>query len=351
MLAAGKWNAKGHAQTGRLLQTLSDKSNNILYTDEAWWGDDKEQLPDASYADGVLIGIQSTLTNLIVAPNKIGDRYEQIGIHVSQDVRGVTSTHAGATGRAAVYARGSSNTGGNSSQPQANHSSGNDGRGGGHDRLAAQGVVARGLVGEGAAADGTKETRAEVLSTYRVTLTKNKGANAWMINAFEVHEDASGMDYGKPAPTEHHPYSARDGAGASSVASDSKQAAQAAKSDTQPHSRRGRGMGAESTSSLTKIGDIDKQSVDAGQQPATAADVQAIKSAATAAVGKKRAAKVEVLTRDEVGKRSGLERLIGDTSEQQQANGMRKATPPPTCKPKKSASRRLQRKSNQNNSG
>ena len=49
--------------------------------------------------------------------------------------------------------------------------------------------------------------------------------------------------------------------------------------------------------------------------------MQAIKSAATAAVGQKRAAKVDVLTRDEVGKRSGLERLMGVTKAQQEAEG------------------------------
>ena len=58
-----------------------------------------------------------------------------------------------------------------------------------------------------------------------------------------------------------------------------------------------------------------------GSNTATPADVQAIKSAATAAVGQKRAAKVDVLTRDEVGKRSGLERLMGVTKAQQEAEG------------------------------
>ena len=58
-----------------------------------------------------------------------------------------------------------------------------------------------------------------------------------------------------------------------------------------------------------------------GSNTATPADVQAIKSAATAAVGQKRAAKVDVLTRDEAGKRSGLERLMGVTKAQQEAEG------------------------------
>ena len=75
-----KWNAVGYAATGDLLKTLVDRGNHVLYTDEAWWlkGD---QLADKDRADATLAQINNTLSNLTVAPQKVGNRHEQLGIH------------------------------------------------------------------------------------------------------------------------------------------------------------------------------------------------------------------------------------------------------------------------------
>ncbi len=87
---------------------------------------------------------------------------------------------------------------------------------------------------------------------YRVALRKNKGSNAWVLTAFGLSEGASGKGYDNTAPTGSTPTLSRDATGASNAASDSQRAAKAASSDTQPHSQRGRGLGADSNNSVAK---------------------------------------------------------------------------------------------------
>lgn len=87
-----KWNAAGYAATRDLLKTLADRRNHILYTDEAWWRR-SDQLPDNVQAGRILGEINGTLSNLIVAPEKVGNRYEQLGIHnPGAAVRGAAGT-------------------------------------------------------------------------------------------------------------------------------------------------------------------------------------------------------------------------------------------------------------------
>ncbi|MDO5638639.1 MAG: hypothetical protein Q4G28_02095 [Neisseria sp.] len=104
-----------------------------------------------------------------------------------------------------------------------------------------------------------------------VGLRKSKGSNAWMVTAFEVYEDANGKGYDNTVPTDSNATLSRVGTGASHAASDSNQAAGAVglneqgsnaalererpnrtnrMSDTQAHSRRGRGLGADDTNNL-----------------------------------------------------------------------------------------------------
>lgn len=90
-----KWNANGYAATRDLLQALADKRNSIVYTDEAWWLR-LDQMDDAPQADGILADINNTLSGLMVAPEKVGGRHEQLGIHNPRAaVRGATGAAAG----------------------------------------------------------------------------------------------------------------------------------------------------------------------------------------------------------------------------------------------------------------
>lgn len=76
------------------------------------------------------------------------------------------------------------------------------------------------------------------------------GTGAWMLTAFGLSEGASGKGYDNTAPTDSTPTLSRDATGASNAASDSRGAAVAAPSDTQPHSQRGRRLGTDSTNSV-----------------------------------------------------------------------------------------------------
>ena len=83
---------------------------------------------------------------------------------------------------------------------------------------------------------------------YQVTLTKNKGNNAWIVTAFELFEGANRKGYDKSIPTDTNSTLSRAGTGASNAASDSEQFARNNRSqlnDTHAHSQRGRGMVAE----------------------------------------------------------------------------------------------------------
>lgn len=83
---------------------------------------------------------------------------------------------------------------------------------------------------------------------YQVTLTKNKGNNAWIVTAFELFEGANRKGYDKSIPTDTNPTLSRAGTGASNAASDSEQFARNNRSqlnDTHAHSQRGRGVVAE----------------------------------------------------------------------------------------------------------
>lgn len=98
---------------------------------------------------------------------------------------------------------------------------------------------------------------------YQVTLTKNKGNNAWIVTAFELFEGANRKGYDKSIPTDTNPTLSRAGTGASNVASDSEQLAKnnglsndtafdlgrptnrSQLNDTHAHSQRGRGVVAE----------------------------------------------------------------------------------------------------------
>ena len=142
-----------------------------------------------------------------------------------------------------------------------------------------------------AIAQGQEVRRTEVGKALRVTVAHNNveailvrrtGTNAWVLTAFEVLPDPNVRSATQALGTQSTPIRSR-------------------------HELAG------SANSLALGGQHGNT--------ATPADVQAIKSAATAAVGQKRAAKVDVLTRDEVGKRSGLERLMGVTKAQQEAEG------------------------------
>jgi len=98
-----KWNAEGYQKTYDLLKTLVANENHILYTDEAWWRK-TDQLGDVQQANGILKNINDLISHLKVAPNKIGDRYEQLGIHDPNTGR--RSNDGGNSGE--VYARGGS---------------------------------------------------------------------------------------------------------------------------------------------------------------------------------------------------------------------------------------------------
>ena len=89
-----KWNANGYAASRDLLKTLVDKGNHILYTDEAWWKKE-DQLPDAAQAGPILGQINQHLSGLHVAPEKVGGRYEQLGIHNPNARRGGNIGSAG----------------------------------------------------------------------------------------------------------------------------------------------------------------------------------------------------------------------------------------------------------------
>lgn len=83
---------------------------------------------------------------------------------------------------------------------------------------------------------------------YQVTLTKNKGNNAWIVTAFELFEGANRKGHDKSIPTDTNPTLSRAGTGASNAASDSEQFARNNRSqlnDTHAHSQRGRGVVAE----------------------------------------------------------------------------------------------------------
>lgn len=83
---------------------------------------------------------------------------------------------------------------------------------------------------------------------YQVTLTKNKGNNAWIVTAFELFEGANRKGYDKSIPTDTNSTLSRAGTGASNAASDSEQFARNNRSqlnDTHAHSQRGRGVVAE----------------------------------------------------------------------------------------------------------
>lgn len=88
---------------------------------------------------------------------------------------------------------------------------------------------------------------------YQVTLTKNKGNNAWIVTAFELFEGANRKGYDKSIPTDTNPTLSRAGTGASNAASDSEQFARNNRSqlnDTHAHSQRGRGVVAENSLNL-----------------------------------------------------------------------------------------------------
>lgn len=100
-----KWNANGYAATHDLLQTLVANDNHILYTDEAWWLK-AEQMADKHAAGATLTKINNMLSDLHVSPQKIGNRYEQLGIHNPSHVSGQTDSsglggkiYAGRTGK------------------------------------------------------------------------------------------------------------------------------------------------------------------------------------------------------------------------------------------------------------
>lgn len=84
----------------------------------------------------------------------------------------------------------------------------------------------------------------------RVALSKQKGSNAWMVTAFELNEGANGKGYDNTASTGIDPTLTRADTGASYVASGSRQTAETVLSDTQPHSRRGRGLVAERSNNV-----------------------------------------------------------------------------------------------------
>ncbi len=76
------WGADDYARTRDLLQTLAAKGNNIIYTDEAWWHGKRElSAKELSRGASILADIRATLSDLFTAPTKIGQRYEQLGIH------------------------------------------------------------------------------------------------------------------------------------------------------------------------------------------------------------------------------------------------------------------------------
>lgn len=88
---------------------------------------------------------------------------------------------------------------------------------------------------------------------YQVTLTKNKGNNAWIVTAFELFEGANRKGHDKSIPTDTNPTLSRAGTGASNAASDSEQFARNNRSqlnDTHAHSQRGRGVVAENSLNL-----------------------------------------------------------------------------------------------------
>ena len=119
-----KWNANGYAATHDLLQTLVANDNHILYTDEAWWLK-AEQMADKHAAGATLTKINNMLSNLYVAPQKIGNRYEQLGIHNPSHVSGQTDSsglggkiYAGTAGKG-TDGRGSGNDSGRATGPMA----------------------------------------------------------------------------------------------------------------------------------------------------------------------------------------------------------------------------------------
>ena len=73
-----------------------------------------------------------------------------------------------------------------------------------------------------------------------------------MLTAFEINEGARRKGNVNTSPTTTSPSLTRAGTGAPLVATDSKQPAEADLSDTQAHSRRGRGLVADDTLNITQ---------------------------------------------------------------------------------------------------
>jgi hypothetical protein len=107
-----KWNAKGYQATRDLLKTLVDKGNHIIYTDEAWWRK-SDQLDDVADAGNILSDIDSIISDLYVAPKKVGDRYEQLGIHRPNSEQGSVGSNSSSSRGDTIDGRGSSVSGRN----------------------------------------------------------------------------------------------------------------------------------------------------------------------------------------------------------------------------------------------
>jgi hypothetical protein len=166
-----KWNANGYAASHDLLQTLVANDNHILYTDEAWWLK-AEQMADKHAAGVTLTKINNMLSDLHVAPQQIGNRYEQLGIHNPSHVSGQTDS-SGLSGK--IYA--------------GTAGKGTDGRGSGDDSGRATGPMAEGTGEQGRVA-------AKLLESPEITSAREALSSMDASRQIEIPNDDGTVDTG-----------------------------------------------------------------------------------------------------------------------------------------------------------
>ncbi len=150
---------------------------------------------------------------------------------------------------------------------------------------------------------------------HRVGLRKSKGSNAWTVTAFELYEGAGGKGYDNTAPTDTGATLSRADTGAPYMATGSEQAAAAPGlnetssnaaleraqpkgnnhlNDTQAHSQRGRGLGAD----------------DRANVPSESIEINTLRQAVAQAVGKNNMRHIEIVAREDVARPDNAQDLL-----------------------------------------
>ena len=168
-LASGREGNSGPATAKH--QGLKTEPPEILYNDEAWWLK-AEQMADKHAAGATLTKINNMLSNLHVAPQQIGNRYEQLGIHNPSHVSGQTDS-SGLGGK--IYA--------------GTAGKGTDGRGSGDDSGRATGPMAEGT-GE------QSRVAAKSVESPEITAAREAIPSIESDRQFEIEHDDGTIDTG-----------------------------------------------------------------------------------------------------------------------------------------------------------